>query len=394
MARRKIWHIPSLRKDEDEGKHRSVSWLELFFDLFFVVVIARIAHNLAADVTAHGMLEFFASFFPVWWIWIGATYYFERFETTGLDNRIFTFLLMIPVAGMAIFSHHALTSNFDFFVGSYILARIIISFLWGRATFHDKEFRSVGIVFTSGFLIAVVLGLLAIYIDTNIRYTIFGVALALDFFTPFFTIRKSKELPKFSKSKLPERFGLFTIIVLGEVLVGVIAGISAIDHPPLNILFAGVLGIFICFGLWWIYFDFVARRPFHENMTLQYAWGYLHMPMVMTFIAIGAGLQNIVGNDGHFTDGVRSLITISFGLALISIAVIESILERNDEEMTHRIYSPLIKIICGVISIAIGLLSVHIHTISLLVVFSILLLVIMFYGAYVWFTQDIPESST
>jgi low temperature requirement protein LtrA len=389
MAKRKIWHIPNLRKDEDDGNHRAVSWLELFFDLFFVVVIASIAHNFAGDISKHGLITFVACFFPIWWIWIGATYYFERFETEGLDNRVFTFLLMIPVAGMAVFAHHALESNFNYFVGSYIVGRIIIAFLWGRATYHDKEFREAGLLFTAGFLIAIGFGLAAIQTDSNLKYTLFGIALFLDFAAPMLTINKSKSLPKFSRSKLPERFGLFAIIVLGEVLVGVISGISALDHPSTNILFAGILGIFIVFGLWWVYFDFIARRPFHENMSLQYAWGYLHMPMVMCFIAFGAAMQNIVGNEGHFSEGARLLVTTSFGCGLIVIAIIESILERNDDEMTHRVISPLLKIICGLISLGIGIFAVHIHTIPLLIVFSGLLLVLMFYGAYMWFTQEV-----
>jgi len=389
MAKRKIWYVPSLRKEENEGISRDVSWLELFFDLFFVVVIARIAHDLANEVTSHGFLVYVASFFPIWWVWIGATYYFERFETKGLDNRVFTFLLMIPVAGMAVFSHHSLTSNFDFFVGSYVFARIMIAFLWGRATYHDKEFRSVGIIFMIGFLIAVSFGFAAVWVESGLKYILFGIALFLDFFAPFFTVKKSKALPKMSRSKLPERFGLFTVIVLGEVLVGIISGISALENPGIHILFGGVLGIFICFGLWWVYFDFVARRPFHDKMILQYAWAYLHMPLVMCIVALGAGLMNIVGNDGHFSDGVRQLVTGSFGGAIITIAIIEIILERHDKEHTHKILSPLIKIICGMISLGIGIFAVHIHTIPLLIVFSLSLLVIMVYGAYMWFNQEI-----
>ena len=48
-----------------------MSWLELFFDLVFVVVIARLAHHL--DVA--GVLTFAVQFLAVFWVWNAFTYY-------------------------------------------------------------------------------------------------------------------------------------------------------------------------------------------------------------------------------------------------------------------------------------------------------------------------------
>ncbi len=51
MARRSWWQKPTLRTDEDEGRDRKVGWLELFFDLYFVVVIAELGHYLSGHVS-------------------------------------------------------------------------------------------------------------------------------------------------------------------------------------------------------------------------------------------------------------------------------------------------------------------------------------------------------
>ena len=98
------WQKPNLRTDEDFNRHRSVTWLELFFDLIFVVVISRLAHNLSGDITVINILIFVFMFIAVFWVWNGSTYYAERFESEGLEIRVFTLLTIIPVAGMAIFS--------------------------------------------------------------------------------------------------------------------------------------------------------------------------------------------------------------------------------------------------------------------------------------------------
>ena len=138
MARRQWWQKPQLRREEDRNIHRRVSWLELFFDLFFVVIISSVSHNVSVNLSWTGISELILSFLPVWWVWIGFTMYNERFETEGLENRIFTFFLMIPVAGLAIFAQDCTGHNFTPYVLSYAFARSQITFHWGRGGYYDR----------------------------------------------------------------------------------------------------------------------------------------------------------------------------------------------------------------------------------------------------------------
>jgi low temperature requirement protein LtrA len=66
MAKRQWWQKPQLRTDEDQNIHRKVSWLELFFDLIFVVVVAELSHYLAKQVSLEGVGSFILLFLPVW----------------------------------------------------------------------------------------------------------------------------------------------------------------------------------------------------------------------------------------------------------------------------------------------------------------------------------------
>ncbi len=108
MTTRTLWYKPQLRTDEDFEEHRPVTWLELFFDLVFVVIISTLAHNLSSDISPQGVLIFALAFIPVFWVWTASTYYTERFEAKaeGLETRLTTFVTMITVAGMAVFAHH------------------------------------------------------------------------------------------------------------------------------------------------------------------------------------------------------------------------------------------------------------------------------------------------
>ena len=220
MKIRNIWYKPSLRREEDSGRHRKVSWLELFYDLFFVVTISQLAHVLIGEPDKDKVLGYIFMFLPVWWTWIGTTYYLERFESDGLENRIFHFLLLFPVTGMAVSIHDGLGKT-SFGLGlSYLAARGIITFLWLRAAVHDKQFRPTGVKYTAGFTISLLIITVSLFVDPPLRLILWGIAFVTDMITPWFTLREQSKLPRLSSSRLPERFGLLMLIVLGESEIG------------------------------------------------------------------------------------------------------------------------------------------------------------------------------
>src|ERR671928_125710 len=58
MGTRRWWQRPRLRTDEEEQHERKVSWLELFYDLVFVVVISELTSYLSGHVSLGGVLGF------------------------------------------------------------------------------------------------------------------------------------------------------------------------------------------------------------------------------------------------------------------------------------------------------------------------------------------------
>ena len=78
---------------------------------------------------------------------------------------------------------------------------------------------------------------------------------------------------------LVERFGTFTIIVLGEVVLGVVAGLVPAERDGMTIA-VGLLALCIGFGLWWIYFDLVGRRLPRNGPPLT-NWVLSHFPIAL-----------------------------------------------------------------------------------------------------------------
>ncbi len=391
MNKRKIWQLPLLRKEGDKGLHRSVTWLELFFDLFFVAVIGSLAHDLSENVSILGIKNFVIGFIPIWWVWIGSTIYNERFETEGIENRIFTFLLMIPVTGLAIFSRNATGENLKYFLFSYMIARIIIIFLWARAGFHNKAFRPTSNTYIIGFGISVIFVFTGALLDSSVSLALFAIALIIDLTTPYFTIKYQKKLPRFTTSKLPERMGLFTIIVFGEIIIGLIGGLSHHDHFSLSMIPMGIMGIATALGFWWLYFDFIARRPFHPKVSITILWVNTHMPLVMSFVLVGVSLYNLAAYSSYHSETAVIFHLVIIGIALVLIGLIELTLERKEKEPTHPLFSPGLKFLTGFIGICLAVLKVF-HSTEIVMLFGIILIIInIFYGAYVWFSQEIEE---
>ena len=88
--------------NNNNNTNRHATWLELFYDLVFVVVISQLAHNLEEDFSLYGFLGFLALFVPVWWSWTGAAFYATRFDTDDLGHRILILLQMIGAAALAV----------------------------------------------------------------------------------------------------------------------------------------------------------------------------------------------------------------------------------------------------------------------------------------------------
>ena len=144
--------------NNNNNTNRHATWLELFYDLIFVVVISQLAHNLENDFSLYGSLGFLALFVPVWWSWTGAAFYATRFDTDDLGHRILILLQMIGAAALAVNVTDGLGNNSAGFALSYAAIRVILVVEYIR-TGRSKQYSSATPLirrYTRGFLCAAV----------------------------------------------------------------------------------------------------------------------------------------------------------------------------------------------------------------------------------------------
>jgi hypothetical protein len=222
------------------------------------------------------------------------------------------------------------------------------------------------------------------------RLWLWGIAVLIDVLTPSLTMKQQAKLPPISMDRFPERFGLFTLIVLGESLVGVITAISALsddDGLRRSTWLTAPFGLAIGFGLWWLYFDFVARRPPRQKVTNVLVWVYLHLVAVTMIAVTGAGISLAIVDDarGALDLGSQRLVATGVGGALIAVALLETTLIRRRDEPTHPLMSPFLKIATGSLALLAGWAAEQWSTSALFVLLLTAIVIPCAYGALVWF---------
>ena len=321
------WRPPRLRGSEVEGERRHATWLELFYDLVFVVAVAALADALHHDLTLAGFLTYAALFVPVWWCWIGPTFYATRFDTDDLEHRVVTFLQMGAVGALAINVRDGLGDTSTGFAIAYVISRALLILQYTRAGRHVPTARPLTDRYAVGFGIAAIVWLASVVVPPPFRFGLWGAGLILDFLTPLGAGRLHARIPP-DLFHLPERFGLFTIIVLGESVVATVAGLSNQRWDVVSILTA-LLGLGLAFSLWWIYFDHVddAAIPTVQatrRVGTYQIWLYTHLPLMIGLAAAGVGVEVAVSSPPlePLEVPARLLLAGSVALCLVCLGVI------------------------------------------------------------------------
>lgn len=293
-----IWRPPTLREDSVEEAERRATWLELFYDLVFVATIGQLSHALSKEISWAGVGGFVLFFIPIWWCWVGATFYATRFDTDGLFDRLFAFIQMAVVAAMAVHVHHGLGEGDVGFALCYGAFRVQLVLQYQLAGYYNPIAKALVNRYSLGFTLSVLLWLGSLLVPGPFRYGLWIVGLTLDLGTPLSAGKLLVQVPP-SFTHIPERVGLFTIIVLGEAVLGVIRGLSSLEWT-LAAQIAAVLGLTIAFCLWWLYFDSVDGSPLTSlkagKTLLGLTWLYAHLPLTAGLAMAGVGLEHLVKN--------------------------------------------------------------------------------------------------
>jgi low temperature requirement protein LtrA len=323
---RRLWQPPG--RFEDRPRDRRVTFLELFFDLVFVVVISQLAHRLAGHVGWAGMGWFAFLFYAVWSAWLNGTLYHDLHATDDVSVRVFTFAQMLAVAVMAVYVGNVPGPGSVGFALGYAANCTVLAILWFRTGLHDPSHRPASMPYSAAYLVSAILFATSAAVGDPARYWMWGLAIVGQILGMVIAFRRwtppegqPGDAVIATTPSLIERLGLFVIIVLGEVIVGAVNGLAQLDPLVPSEVVTGLLGVLVAIGLWWIYFDLVSHREPGSRFTQL--WLYLHLPLVTAIAAGGAGVLATVGEaDRHLLDATRWLLVGSLAAAVATVAAL------------------------------------------------------------------------
>ncbi|GAA5013017.1 low temperature requirement protein A [Actinopolymorpha pittospori] len=281
---------------------RHAGWLELFYDLLFVALVAQLAHPLAEHPSWTAGLAMLLLFLPAWWVWTGSTLYLNVAGEGGAGRRLSVLTQMAALLVMAGAATKAAHGDPALYAAGYAAGRIMLlvvgalkrpgpragAAMWPRAA-------------------SAVLWIVSIPVPPPLTYVLWLAGLVVEI-VPWFRARSGARLERqgllegqLAVGHLVERFGLFIIIVLGEGIAQIVVAISSADASTIAVV-TGLAGFLVLAALWWLYFDFgsavaeaavSARRDAAFRLTI-YLFVVGHFLPVAALMALAAGLGSLV----------------------------------------------------------------------------------------------------
>ena len=277
--------------------HRVSSPLELLFDLTFVVAIAQVASQLAGRIAeghaASGIGPYLMVFFAIWWAWMNFTWFASAYDTDDVPYRLLTLVQMGGVLVLAAGVPSAFAAeNFTAITIGYVIMRIAQVSQWVRAGVEHPEGRSTALRYATGISLVQVGWVVRLALPAEAGLWSFVVLAAADLSVPLWAERTGTTA--WHPHHIAERYGLFTIIVLGESVAAATIGVQqGLEHSGLTVPLVTIAasGLVILFALWWLYFLEPSGDGLEAHRRLSYFWGYGHYFVFASLAALGAGLE-------------------------------------------------------------------------------------------------------
>jgi low temperature requirement protein LtrA len=257
----------------------------------FVVAVAQLSGAYAHHYNLAGALVFALAFLAMWWCWLGHTFHATRFDDDSGRRRGLGFLQIVAVALIGYGVSDPLGDRAWAFGGGIAAFKALLALAYAGERRWRGAVRLIR-VYATLYALQALLWLAGTSAEP-LRWAAWGLALGLDLASPWLVAQHTAVVPPHPEH-LPERFGLFTIILLGEGMAAVVHALDHGEHLHLSSALAALVGAALSFGLWLLYFDrvkgqgerHVADAASGYQMRL---WAYAHVPLYIGISSLAAG---------------------------------------------------------------------------------------------------------
>jgi low temperature requirement protein LtrA len=319
--------ITRMRPRDPEEAHRAATPLELLFDLTFVVAIAtlvpELAHAIADGHLVEGLVGYGTVFFGIWWAWMNAAWFASAYDCDDGPYRILT---MVQMAGVLVLAAGVVPAfedgAFGTAVAGYVIMRFALVLQWLRAAASDPTHRTTALRFATAIAAVQVLWVIRLTLPEPWSGLTFIVLALAELAVPFWAERPN--MTTWHPHHIAERYGLFTIIVLGE---GVFAATTAVVASKtevgatLDLIVLAIAALALLFALWWLYFLEPSGPLLEARRHLGFLWGYGHFFVFGALAAVGAGLEVAAEAITHPIEASALLVAYSIAVPVVVFLV-------------------------------------------------------------------------
>jgi low temperature requirement protein LtrA len=219
--------------------------------------------------------------------------------------------------------------DFDVVLLGYVIMRVALVTLWLRAARHDPDGRTTARRYAAGVSLALVGWIAVAMIGWPVwAFLVMGV---VELLVPAWSERGSTRT-SWHPEHIAERYGLFTIIVLGETILSSSIAFQAVVDERTGDLTAAVTAVgalLTVFAMWWIYFAKPAAPRLLAN-RIAFPWGYGHFVVFASAAAVGAGVavmvDQVTGRTHIGEIAAAASFTIPVVLYLLAVTFIHTLL--------------------------------------------------------------------
>ena len=348
--RRSLWQPP--RPHGEQPRERVVGPLELFYDLAVVVLVAQAAHRLAGHLTWPGLGEFTVVFTLVWIAWANGSLHHELHGHDDARARSTFLLQILLLVAMGAFIPQAGGARGAAFAAAAAVLFAVLAVLWLLAARGDRpEYRRPSQLFVTGTAASAVLLAGTALLPASARVPAWGlldVAYLAGFAAVILTATPAATLTV--TDALIERFGLLTIIVLGETLTGVVGGLARAPVSGLT-LAVGLVAVVVGFGAWWTYFDFAGHRHPRPVPAATLQWMLSHLPLTAAIAAMGAAMVSLVDHAHDGRTPAPTAWVLCAGAAVVLCATMLTAASLQAWRRVRGLYRPLART-CAALAVA------------------------------------------
>lgn len=309
------------------ARHRVATPLELLFDLVFVVAVSQASqqlhHQISEDHVGQGVLSYLMVFFAIWWAWMNFTWFASAFDT---DDWLYRVLTIVQMAGVLVLAAGvpAAMSEFDYVMVTwgYVIMRLAMVAQWLRAAASDPASRATARRMAGGIAVVQVLWVARIVLlDDVAQFWTFFVLVALELAVPVWGEAAGRTA--WHPHHIAERFGLFTLLLLGESLLAsanaIIDALAEGDHVG-ELVTLAVSGIAVTAGIWWVYFAFEQHARL-RTLRSGFRFGYLHYVIFAAVGAVSSGVEVEIDEITGHTETSEMVAGLSLTLPIAIVVV-------------------------------------------------------------------------